>query len=177
MSDDKSTGRCPANMSFPAHFRHLVICCEVSVDMFFQLMTSGYKKCILPLSVGVIAGFKVHLLHKFPFCSFLTHTLFSTADRTQHPPSVPNEGGRFSLHAVIGPVESFNGITQGNGLLNTICWPVLLLFLVLFTLSFLCCLSLFHSWVQGAVAFAGTLHSKALQLFAVMFVSVWRCCK
>lgn len=110
------------------------------------------KKCILPLSVSVIAGFKV----KFLFCSFLTHTLFSTADQTQHPPSVPNEGGRFSLHAVIGPVESFNGITQRNGLLNTICWSVLLLFLVLLTLSFSFSLSLFHSWVQGAVGFAGT---------------------
>ncbi len=101
------------------------------------------KKCILPLSVSVIAGFKVHLSHKCIFFSFLTHTLFTAADQTQHPPSVPNEGGRFSLHAVIGPVESFNGITQRNGLLNIICWPVLLLCLVLLTLSFSCSLSLF----------------------------------
>ncbi len=99
----KSTSRCPANMSFPAHFRHLVICCEVSVDMFFQLMTSGYKKCILPLSVGVISASTCIYRTKFPFCSFLYAHHLLTADRTQHPPSVPNEGGRFSLHAVIGP--------------------------------------------------------------------------
>lgn len=174
MSEDKSTCSCPANISFPEQFRHSVMCC---MDVFLCFFPDG-QKVHFPLSLCVIAVFNVHLSHKILFDWSLTHTLFSTTDRTQHPPSAPNEGGRFSLHAIIGPVESFNGITQGNGLLNTICCPVLLLFPVLHTLIFFSYfLFLLHSQVQGAVAFAGTLHSKALQLFTVMFVSVWRCCK
>lgn len=104
------------------HFQNCLDIQSCAVLMcFFFLFSDGQE-------VPFAFVFNVHLSHKILFDWSLTHTLFSTADRIQHPPSAPNEGGRFSLHAIIGPVEIFNGITQGNGFLNTICCPVLLPF-------------------------------------------------
>lgn len=116
--------------------RCLVISCDVRVGHVFLMVSSVDAKCVTRSYFCPHRAFLIQM----SLSHTQTRTHFITADQTHSPTSAPNEVGRFSLHALIATLESFNGITQRNWLLNTICcWflPLISLSHSLFSFIFL----------------------------------------